>query len=1362
MHESDENQISTNNHGASNDLVKNDSATATTTAAQAAIAVVDSDITICEDSRKEEEEEGEVTTSGDGEATDGHGVLLSPASAAAATPSATTTERVPTQLDTERSPVTSFASAAKTSVQSVTETEKGEGGGIAGIPGTSVQTSDTQAASPTTDATAAAAALPVMKGTFSYDLEQRRHLIRGMWNFENSTQFPPQRFELLRTLPLSEDLTKIPQNGEFHGSFSLAYMHTTSKGKQKERSKVIPESGVQIKFIPEGDGFTVDGTGTNQFGVFHINGTAAPSGVDGDPTLNVVLRKRYDAQPISTAAAVPVEASDTADESNIPLKKLDPPPASLSLPPPSKSFPSGVVCLRGNLFKEESNDLGVTEVVHRITGTWAAGLDVFASDPENVRKQQNRFEYEHKSSVPSTSAFPVSGRYSGWFDLSNDDGTRTRINERDVTLKFRKNSVGFYNVEGKGSNVFGKYSITGTLEGETITIFRHFQPRKLKNKTDGVAPAVVASNSVGPLSILPGPPALAVSSSSGTVPPAARRPSAALQVVEPKFKLDDVVVPEEADRVDSKLEPTNLPTSGTYSAVSRGVLRLNEDGSYSCQGKWAVTREHFTNGQTSNFNFRLESHLAVAPADRPFPVDSELYKGSFQLKKQGSRYQTIVDHQLVMKFRMNSQGSYNVYGKGFNVIGEFNLVGTLVMSGKTGGQVELYRMYPPEKLGPTATPTGGKTMAPSGLPAAPSVVPSLKPDTVSRSASVSLPGPPPPHSLQRRESTRLVKLPSKLEDDDPSAVISRAMNKCSQILRFMREKDVEMGGFFSEPVDPVALGIPTYNQIIKEPMDLRTIHRRMESESLKNPEEFARLCRLVFENAMTFNIDPVHSVHQAGRSLLVLFNQKFRDVERLLQNVRRSHEGDDKGKKKGKDEKKRKRQPEEAKSLKRRRLEEAQAMAAANANAVAAIVAAAPSVNSPHVTRSEFTMLLNVIQELQRQVVQTHTAVADLCPGDEAEPDAMSVTSVPTSTAIPSAPAPSAISTERKKPVKRKSEAISSEVAPIDDSMPLTLDEQELLTETINDLPPEHLGGVIQIIREAAPVGADEDEIDLEIDQLDTKTQRKLLRHVSKFVKKSKVKKKPKQAQPVKKSEPSSSSNKPKGATSAPPPVATSKAASDSFFGFNEKEDDSDSDSNDEDSSAKRNAVSQQPGGGKTFGQATASEFQLGAGLGDFHDGQDDDHDDELDNGGLAAKWNMSKAEETSEKSEDEDDAWGAAREHAAAAKAREAERKAREEKMKAEAEAAKEQRLADAAARGNQLRAQRLEEEANEARLREQQEKEAEEARKAAREAARAQVQSVEQTVDLDAQRDIMKQYEQSFMDKDLGSASPSSDFGF
>ena len=89
----------------------------------------------------------------------------------------------------------------------------------------------------------------------------------------------------------------------------------------------------------------------------------------------------------------------------------------------------------------------------------------------------------------------------------------------------------------------------------------------------------------------------------------------------------------------------------------------------------------------------------------------------------------------------------------------------------------------------------------------------------------------------------MVKLPSRLEEDDPSAQLSRTMDKCSQILKFMREKDVELGAFFSEPVDPVALGIPTYFQVVKKPMDLRTIYRRMEAGEIDTPEDLQRAAK---------------------------------------------------------------------------------------------------------------------------------------------------------------------------------------------------------------------------------------------------------------------------------------------------------------------------------------------------------------------------------------------------------------------------------------------------------------------------------------------------------------------------------------
>jgi hypothetical protein len=488
------------------------------------------------------------------------------------------------------------------------------------------------------------------------------------------------------------------------------------------------------------------------------------------------------------------------------------------------------------------------------------------------------------------------------------------------------------------------------------------------------------------------------------------------------------------------------------------VLRLNDDGSHSCEGKWATAREHFNGGETSNFSFKLDP---ANGEDKKFPLDSAMYKGSFQLKQLAGRYQTIVDQQMVLKYCINSEGSFNVYGKGKNEIGTFNLVGTLVMDGEEAdGQLELYRIYPPELL------KAPKTAAAAAHPPA-------------------LPGRP---GMSRRESSRIGKLPSKLEDDDAAVLLSRTMSKCSQILRIVMEKDVELGAFFRDPVDPVALGIPTYTQIIKEPMALRTVHRCMEATSIGSPEEFGRLVRLVFENAMTFNIDPAHSVHQAARNLLVMFNQKFRDVEHMIQKLRKTHGGD------------MKRKREERKSPKQIRLEEAHAMASSNARAMAAIVGAASEASSVNVSRSEFSMLLTLIQDLQKHVVQTHTAIAELSAGDENDTAAFGhATSTSALAMAPSVPVAQASAPERKRPVKRKAVEAFVEDPAIDESdMRLTIEEQELLTETINDLPPEHLGGIIQIIREAAPVGADEDEIDLEIDQLDTKTQRKLLKHVMK------------------------------------------------------------------------------------------------------------------------------------------------------------------------------------------------------------------------------------------------------------------------
>jgi len=89
-----------------------------------------------------------------------------------------------------------------------------------------------------------------------------------------------------------------------------------------------------------------------------------------------------------------------------------------------------------------------------------------------------------------------------------------------------------------------------------------------------------------------------------------------------------------------------------------------------------------------------------------------------------------------------------------------------------------------------------------------------------------------------------------------------------------------------------------------------------------------------------------------------------------------------------------------------------------------------------------------------------------------------------------------------------------------------------------------------------------------------------------------------------------------------------------------------------------------------------------------------------------------------------------------------------------------KKKHLAEAAAQGEKIRAQRKEKEAELARHQEQKEQEEEAKRQRLRDEAKKDAETVQQTVDLDIQRTIMKEYESNF--DNFANGSPSSDFGF
>jgi len=77
---------------------------------------------------------------------------------------------------------------------------------------------------------------------------------------------------------------------------------------------------------------------------------------------------------------------------------------------------------------------------------------------------------------------------------------------------------------------------------------------------------------------------------------------------------------------------------------------------------------------------------------------------------------------------------------------------------------------------------------------------------------------------------------------------------------------------FREPVDWRGLGLFDYPQIIKKPMDLGTVKRKLDNGEYRAPAECASDVRLIWENCMTYNQDGSYYYNLAQ-----IFSKRFED-----------------------------------------------------------------------------------------------------------------------------------------------------------------------------------------------------------------------------------------------------------------------------------------------------------------------------------------------------------------------------------------------------------------------------------------------------------------------------------------------------
>ncbi|KAK0736525.1 hypothetical protein B0T21DRAFT_411700 [Apiosordaria backusii] len=149
--------------------------------------------------------------------------------------------------------------------------------------------------------------------------------------------------------------------------------------------------------------------------------------------------------------------------------------------------------------------------------------------------------------------------------------------------------------------------------------------------------------------------------------------------------------------------------------------------------------------------------------------------------------------------------------------------------------------------------------------------------------------------LIRRDSTKVdsrtkrpVKPPQPRDvfTDKRKKKLPPELRFCDEVLTELRKtKYYDCNAAFLQPVDVVALQIPTYYKVVKKPMDLSTMATKLHNGEYASAKDFERDFDLIVKNAKAFNGED-HPVTVSGYKLQSLFRAEMnRKDEWLARNA---------------------------------------------------------------------------------------------------------------------------------------------------------------------------------------------------------------------------------------------------------------------------------------------------------------------------------------------------------------------------------------------------------------------------------------------------------------------------------------------
>ncbi|XP_029115284.1 bromodomain-containing protein 3b isoform X10 [Scleropages formosus] len=398
--------------------------------------------------------------------------------------------------------------------------------------------------------------------------------------------------------------------------------------------------------------------------------------------------------------------------------------------------------------------------------------------------------------------------------------------------------------------------------------------------------------------------------------------------------------------------------------------------------------------------------------------------------------------------------------------------------------------------------------------------------------------------VSRRESTgRPIKPPKKdLEDGEvpqhagKKGKLTEHLKYCDSILKEMlSKKHAAYAWPFYKPVDAEALELHDYHEIIKHPMDLSTVKKKMDSREYQDAQSFAADIRLMFSNCYKYN-PPDHEVVAMARKLQDVFEMRFAKMPDepaeltppsapptsavVSKSTESSESSGDTSSSDSSDS-------EEERATRLAELQEQQFSVehpngnrAGKKNGCAkrfqlkavheqlAALSQAP-VSKPKKKKEKKEKEKDKKKKDKEKDKDKHNKAK---PEDEKKPKSTQQSKPAQQKKAPARKANSTVTASRQ-PKKGKSGAANYE-SDEEDSLPMTYDEKRQLSLDINRLPGEKLGRVVHIIQSREPSLRDSnpDEIEIDFETLKPSTLRELERYVKSCLQKKQRKPLPEKA----------------------------------------------------------------------------------------------------------------------------------------------------------------------------------------------------------------------------------------------------------